>query len=162
VAGTGEAVAPDFLLAYLREHGIDHEILAPGVPMPTVPLAAAAIGVEETRILKTLVFGDKEGRHAIAVACGPTRLDRKAVAAAAGMGRASMADPETVLRLTGFPAGGVCPVGHLTPLPVLIDRAVMDLDIAYGGGGDERLLLRIAPRDILRLTGGAVADLTGA
>jgi Cys-tRNA(Pro) deacylase len=150
---------PAHLLEFLARHGVDHEFVAPGVPMPTVPLAAAAIGVEERQILKTLLFTDGRDGFVIAIASGPSRLDRKALAAAAGFSRISMADPATVLRLTGFPAGGVAPVGHATPLPVLVDEAVIDLVEAWGGGGDETLLLRLAPVDIVRLTGATIASI---
>jgi Cys-tRNA(Pro) deacylase len=156
------SLAPDRLVAYLTEAGVDHEFVAPGVPMPTVPMAAAAIGVEERQILKTLLFTDGKGGFVVAVACGPARLDRKAVAAASGLSKATMADAETVLRLTGFPAGGVAPVGHATLLPVVIDAAVMDLPAAWGGGGDEQLLLRLAPVDIARLTGATIAAIQAA
>jgi Cys-tRNA(Pro) deacylase len=150
---------PRALVDFLLENGVDHEFVAPGVPMPTVPLAAAAIGVEERQILKTLLFTDGKGGYSIAVASGPDRLDRKRVAAAAGLSKVSMADAECVLRVTGFPAGGVAPVGHVTPLQVLVDQAILELPAAWGGGGDERLLLRLAPNDIIRLTGALVADL---
>ena len=51
------------------------------------------------------------------------------------------------------------PVGHATRLPVVMDRRAAALDVAYGGGGDEALLLRVRPADVLRVTGGVVADI---
>lgn len=153
------AAPPASLVAFLAANSVDHAFVAPGVPMPTVPLAAAAIGVEERQILKTLLFTDGKDGFVIAVASGPSRLDRKALAAAAGLSRLSMADADTVLSLTGFPAGGVAPVGHATRLPVIVDAAVLDLPVAWGGGGDERLLLRLSPADIVRLTGATVAEI---
>jgi hypothetical protein len=44
---------PDHLLEFLRNHGLDSDFVAPGVPMPTVPLAAQAIDAPEDQILKT-------------------------------------------------------------------------------------------------------------
>ena len=44
------------LRAYLTEHGVVARIVSPGVPMPTVPLAAAAIGVHESQIIKSVLF----------------------------------------------------------------------------------------------------------
>ena len=70
-----------------------------------------------------------------------------------------LADQATVLAVTGFPAGGVSPVAHATPIRVVIDRRAAALDVVYGGGGAEDVLLRIRPRDIMRLTSAEVADI---
>jgi Cys-tRNA(Pro) deacylase len=148
------------LRLYIQHTGLDAELIDPGAPMPTVPLAAAAIGVAEDQILKTLLFTDTSANLVLAIACGPARVDRALLAAVAGLDRLRLADPATVLAATGFPAGGVSPIAHLTPVPVVIDRRVLALDVAYGGGGAEHLLLRIRPTDLQRLTNATVADLT--
>ncbi len=155
----GIVAPPAALAAYLRDAGVDHEFVAPGVPMPTVPLAAAAIGVADDAILKTIVFRSPDGVCVAAVASGTGRIDRAKLAAVAGLPSLKMAAPDVVLRVTGFPAGGVSPVGHAEPIAVVIDERVMDLPEAWGGGGDERLLLRLRPEDIRRLTGATVADI---
>lgn len=156
----GIALAPPALVAYLRAEGIDPEILAPGVPMPTVPLAAAAIGVEPSAIIKSLVFQSKDGRCVLAVASGPDRVSKAEVAVAAGFDSCALASPETVLEVTGFPAGGVAPVGHRTPIPVVLDRRVTMLGEVYGGAGSEELLLRLSVKNLLRLTNATIADIS--
>ncbi|HKG25402.1 MAG TPA: YbaK/EbsC family protein [Thermomicrobiales bacterium] len=153
-APTGEA-----LVAYLRERGVEAELLSPGVPMPTVPLAAAAIGVAEDRIIKSLLFRDSRGELVLAIASGTARIDRGLLATATGLDRPRLADPATVLAVTGFPAGGVSPVAHATPVRVVIDRRAAALDVVYGGGGSEDVLLKISPRDIIRLTGAEIVDI---
>jgi prolyl-tRNA editing enzyme YbaK/EbsC (Cys-tRNA(Pro) deacylase) len=65
-----------------------------------------------------------------------------------------------VLELTGYPPGATPPVGHLTPLKVIVDRSVLQEPIVYGGGGGSDVMLRISPHEILRLTGAIVADVT--
>jgi prolyl-tRNA editing enzyme YbaK/EbsC (Cys-tRNA(Pro) deacylase) len=77
-----------------------------------------------------------------------------------GLDKPKMASPVVVLERTGFPAGGVSPVGHATSFPVFIDEAVMELEFAYGGGGAEEMLLRLRPTDIVALTGGVIVALT--
>jgi Cys-tRNA(Pro)/Cys-tRNA(Cys) deacylase len=143
--------------AALAAAGLPAEILAPGVPMPTVELAAAAIGVAPEQIIKTLVFSDPDGACVVAIGCGTGRIDRKEVAHVTGTRSLSMASPGTVLAVTGYPAGGVAPLGHRTPLPVVIDQAVTSLETVYGGGGEHDLLLRLSVRDLLRVSGGIVA-----
>jgi Cys-tRNA(Pro) deacylase len=148
------------LRAVLLEHNLDAEILSPGKPMPTVPLAAAAIGVREELILKSLLFVAADEAAVLVVANGPHRIDRQRLASCTGLRKPRLADAETVVRLTGYPAGGVAPVGHASPLRVLVDERAAALEVAYGGGGAEHLLLRIRPLDIVRLTGAEIADVT--
>jgi len=151
---------PPALVAFLEQHGVEAEFVAPGVPMPTVPTAAAAIGVGEEQIIKTLLFGDRGGRFVVAVAAGTAKIDRERLAEVSGLDRPRLADAETVRRLTGYPAGGVPPVGHASPLPVVVDRRAAARETVYGGGGVEELLLRIPMADILRLTNSSVADIS--
>jgi prolyl-tRNA editing enzyme YbaK/EbsC (Cys-tRNA(Pro) deacylase) len=147
------------LRAFLAEHGVIARIIAPGMPMPTVPLAAAAIGVEERQIIKSVLFAGKSGAVVLGIACGSGRIDRNALATASGLGKLKLAAPEIVLERTGFPAGGVSPIGHATVIPVVIDRAVFTHDLVYGGAGSETTLLEIAPQRIVELTGAVVADI---
>ena len=149
--------APPHLVTYLEAHLDEYELLAPGVPMPTVPLAAAAIGVPEEQILKTLVFVGEDGRYVVAIASGTLRVNRALLAQACGISRPRAAGPDDVERVTGFPAGGVSPLGLPVDLPVVVDTAVAALPYAYGGGGQEHLLLRLRPADIIRLNDATLA-----
>jgi Cys-tRNA(Pro) deacylase len=149
--------APEHLLAFLERHPIAIEFLVPGVPMPTVASAAAAIGVPEEAILKTLLFTDDTGHHVVAIASGTRRIDPARLAAASGLARPRAASPDAVEAITGYPAGGVAPIGLATGVPVIVDAAVAALPIAFAGGGREHLLLRITPADIVRLNGAIVA-----
>lgn len=150
---------PETLLAYLRRHNCDASVITPGIPMPTVPLAAAAIGVQPIQILKSLLFTDGNGNAVLAIAAGIGKINRQKLATTVNVARLKLADAPTVQRLTGYPVGGVAPVGHRERLTVIIDRQVMALPVAYGGAGTEHSLLKISPADIQRLTGGIVADI---
>jgi len=129
--------------------------------MPTVPTAAAAIGVRPEQILKSLVFEDRRGVRVVAIARGTGRIDRRRLALATGLDRPVPADPAVVLDVTGYPAGGVPPIGHRFLLPVIMDVRVAELDVAYGGAGTEDALLRISPSTIRVVTNAVVADIVG-
>ena len=145
---------------YVQQHAIEARLIAPQSPMPTVPLAAAALGVPEAKIVKTIVFeGKKDGSHvAVAIVTGDVRVDRARVAEVLNLPTLKLASPPTVLRVTGFEVGGVPPIAHTTAVPVVVDTRVLEHDIVYGGGGDEEHMLEIAPRDIVRHTNAIVAD----
>ena len=152
-------ISPDSLLAWLQAKGVSATLLRPGVPMPTVPLAAEAIGVEPSRILKSILFQEKDGAVVLAIAAGMDRIEKAAVARAAGLSSVRLAPSAVVLERCGFPAGGVAPVGHRTAVPVLLDSAAARLDVAYGGGGAEDVLLAIRPKDIIAITGAKVCPI---
>jgi prolyl-tRNA editing enzyme YbaK/EbsC (Cys-tRNA(Pro) deacylase) len=43
-------------------------------------------------------------------------------------------------------------------MPVLIDRALTAFDVVYAAGGTPNALFPIAPADLVRASGGTVAD----
>jgi prolyl-tRNA editing enzyme YbaK/EbsC (Cys-tRNA(Pro) deacylase) len=141
---------------FLARHEVVVEFLTPGVPMPTVPAAAAAIGVPEDQILKTVLFANRDGECVVAVANGARRIDRALLGMAAGVAGLRVAPPAEVLAVTGYPAGGVSPLALPETLAVIVDTAVIALPVAYGGGGHEDILLRISPADIVRLNQATV------
>ena len=148
------------LARFIAQHGIAAEIVPMTVETPTVPAAAAALGVATSQIIKSLLFMVRD-QPVLVIASGETRVDRGSLAARFGVGKKQikLADAETVLRLTGYPAGGVPPFGHPAPLLTLLDRAVMAWDAVYGGGGDDRTLLRVASGELARVTAAEWIDL---
>ena len=88
-------------------------------------------------------------------------VDRRVLADRFGVGKKQikLADAGHVLRLTGYPVGGVPPFGHRNKVPTLIDRAIVAWDVVYGGGGDDRTLVRIAPAELARVVQGEWIDL---
>lgn len=147
------------LRVFLAQHRVRARIIAPGVPMPTVPLAAAAIGVDQDQIIKSLLFQDKHDAVVLAIAAGAGRIDRVQLAEIAQLSKLKLAAPEIVFAKTGYPAGGVAPIGHRIAIPVVMDERVLSFDPVYGGGGSEITLLEISPKTIVDLTGAAIAKI---
>jgi argininosuccinate lyase len=137
-------------------------LIETGKDMPTVPRAAEALGVAPEQVVKSIVLQHKKdpNRVCLAVLCGEARADLAKVARAAGLTQLKLASPATTLAATGYAVGGVPPVGHHKALPVVLDSRVMDHAVVFGGGGDERHMLRISPGEIRRLTNAVVADIT--
>ena len=138
---------------------IDAEMIEPGVPTPTVPDAAKALGVEERQIIKSLLFSAKNGEVVLAILSGASRVSRKLLREASGLTGLDLADPAVVLDRTGYPAGGTPPVGHVSPLNVVVDTGMMDLPVVFGGGGRVDSLLRITPQEIVRVTNATLAPI---
>lgn len=145
----------------LRQLELEARIVSPGTPMPTVPLAAAAVGCSVEQIIKTVVFSTPDRQPVIGIASGTRRIDRKLLAEAAGVESLKLADPDFVLRVTGFPAGGVSPIGiRDAGAPVIIDPAVLGVESVFGGAGTEDDLLELRTSDLVRYTSGKIAPIT--
>ena len=118
--------------------------------------AAAAIGVEVGQIVKSLVFL-LDGAPVMALVAGDNQLDEAKLAAAHGGGAVSRADADAVRAATGFPIGGVPPLGH--DLPIHIDTDLLRWDEVWAAAGTWTDVFPIAPDDLVRVSGGTVADL---
>jgi len=148
------------LEAFLRQAGIDGEVIRLPVGTPTVERAAGALGVTADRIIKSLLFRARDGECVLVIAAGAARVDSKKLAAVTGKDRWRLAPPEVVQAVTGYPAGGTPPIGHATRLRVLLDAKAAALDVVYGGGGALDCMLRVRIADIRRLTDAEIYDLT--
>jgi prolyl-tRNA editing enzyme YbaK/EbsC (Cys-tRNA(Pro) deacylase) len=124
----------------------------------TVSEAAAALGVAEGQIAKTLVFV-ADARPVLGVLSGTDRLDPDRLAAHLGAARARRADPEVVRSATGFPIGGVSPVGHDGRLRILVDRALSGFEVVWAAAGTPRAVFPTSFAELLAVTGGEPADL---
>jgi len=144
------------LADFILEHGLQAEMVAPGVQMPTVDDAAAALGVSPGQILKSILFQAKDGRCVMVVACGNGRVDLQRVQAITRIQGLRLATPDVVFEKTGYPAGGTPPVGHREKFPVIVDSRAAAQEWGYAGGGRPELLVKIRSADIIRLTDATV------
>lgn len=152
------SLSPDDLREYLLARESPAELVRSQKPTPTVAAAAKAMNVRHEEIVKTLLL-NADGTYVLAVASGTQKVNLDQVAAATGARKVRLATADEVSAHTGFAPGGVPPVGHLTPMPLLLDTSLLYRVEVYGGGGDDRTLLRISPLEILRLTGGKAVPL---
>jgi Cys-tRNA(Pro) deacylase len=146
------------LADFILEHDLQAEIVTPGAAMPTVDAAAAAMKVAPEQILKSLLFQAKDGQCVMVVACGNGRVDLQRVQKITGFQGLKLAKPNVVFAMTGYPAGGMPPVGHREKFPVIVDTRVAALEWGYAGGGQPEFLVRIKSADIILLTEAAVHD----
>jgi prolyl-tRNA editing enzyme YbaK/EbsC (Cys-tRNA(Pro) deacylase) len=128
-----------------RELGLDVELKTLAVSTATVQQAADAIGTEVGQIAKSIVFV-MDGEPVVVVASGRHRIDRDKVCDALDCAEGRQASPDEVRGATGFPIGGVPPIGH--GLPVIFDSALLEYDVIYAAGGDPNTLFEVAPREL--------------
>lgn len=106
--------------------------------------AAAALGVDEGRVLKTLV-ATVDGRPVVAIVPVARSLDLKALAAALGGRRADLAEPADAERATGYVVGGISPIGVRRRLAAVLDVGAMAHTTILVSAGRRGLQVELAP-----------------
>ena len=119
--------------------------------------AAAALGIEPERMLKTLLAA-VDGRLVCGVVPVSGSLDLNALATAVGGKRGVMAEPAAAERSTGYVVGGISPLGQRTRLETVVDESAELFDTVLVSAGRRGLSVELAPGELVRLTGAVVAD----
>ena len=139
-----------------RELGLDVTVRSLEQSTKTVRDAAVAVGCDESMIAKSIVFVC-DGEPVICVTSGAHRVDVDRVAIALDCAEARPATPDEVRAATGYPVGGVPPIGH--ELPVLFDEALLHHDRIWAAGGDANSLFEVDPRDLIGCVSAEVVPL---
>ena len=122
--------------------------------------AAAAVGCQVAQIAKSIIFRAGE-RAVLVIASGANRVDMGKVAAATGL-QVKRADGNWVRDVTGFAIGGVAPLGHLTPPLVLVDEDLLAYGRVWAAAGSPMHVFATTPAELLRISGGTMADVKEA
>jgi Cys-tRNA(Pro)/Cys-tRNA(Cys) deacylase len=138
----------DELQNYLSSNNSDFEILEHDAPIITTQDAAKYFDIEESA--PTLILDTEQGLIACIVSSGRGRLDFKAMKIDLGFSKMKLAEKADVLKATGYHAGAIPFIGH--NLPCIFDNRLLAFDYIYGGSGNELHTLKIAPKDIIRLS----------
>ncbi len=132
-------------------HVYEHDPSAPSFGRE----AAAKLGVDPARVLKTLVVS-LEGT--LAVACLPVeaQLELKAIGK-----RAELADPRRAEAATGYRVGGISPLGQRRSHPTHVDESALAHETVFVSAGGRGLELELDPHDLVRLTAARVHRVAG-
>ena len=123
--------------------------------------AANAIGVAVGQIVKSLVFA-VDGEIVMAYVSGANQLEEKKLAAAAGGAKCSRVDADAVREATGFPIGGVPPLGLATQMRIFVDPDLLQYDEVWAAAGTWNDVFPIDPTQLVSVIGGLVLDLKRA
>ena len=120
--------------------------------------AADAIGCDVGQIVKSLIFA-VDGEVVLAFVSGSNQLDEAKLAAAAGGARCSRVDADTVRDTTGFPIGGVPPLGHKTQLQTFVDPDLLQYDEVWAAAGTWHDVFPLSPEALVAAPSGTITDL---
>lgn len=153
--------AAEFADRAAAEHGLEIDVLEFPEGTKTAVDAAEALECDVAQIASSIVV-DVDGGLVVAITSGANRVDLGAVADRfdAPADGATMADPDTVHAVIGWPIGGVPPICHDTDVPVLFDPTLSEFETVYAAAGTPEAVFPIDPETLRSCASATVVDVT--
>ncbi|HEX3044262.1 MAG TPA: YbaK/EbsC family protein [Bacillota bacterium] len=140
----------------LDQYGLKLTVIEFAASTRTAKDAAEAIGCEVAQIAKSLIFrGKNTQKPVLVITSGANRVNESKLREYAGEA-IEKADPEFVLLHTGYPIGGVPPIGHATEIEPFIDEDLLQYGAIWAAAGTPNAVFQLAPADLLKITKGQV------
>ncbi|HET9269958.1 MAG TPA: Cys-tRNA(Pro) deacylase [Vicinamibacterales bacterium] len=114
-------------------------------------VSSRELGVPEHAVIKTLVMQDEEKRALLVLMHGDREVSTRQLARQIDCKTVEPCDPAVAQRHTGYAVGGTSPFGTRKPLPVYIERSVLELERIYINGGRRGLLVSLVPHELVRV-----------
>ncbi|MDP2908537.1 MAG: YbaK/EbsC family protein [Nanoarchaeota archaeon] len=144
------------LKKYLEENKAEYKLLNMDKSVATSTEAAKQMGERAEDIVKSVVFY-KQDKVIAAIVRKSDRVDKSKIAKALNLTGISLCSPEETLEKTGYPAGGVPPLGFKATF--LMDEKAAEKEEVIAGGGNDRTLIKIKTQELLRLNRARILDL---
>ena len=143
----------------LRERGVSYtEHLYRYEERGGTRVSARELGVDEHAVVKTLVMEDEAGAPLVVLMHGDREVSTKALARQLGKREIRICKPEAANRHSGYQVGGTSPLGTRKPMPVYMERTILDLPTLYVNGGSRGFLVGVAPKDLVALLSPTLVD----
>lgn len=121
-------------------------------------VSAAALGVDEHCVIKTLVMEDDSHKPLIVLMHGDCEVSTKNLARHMGVKSVSPCKPEVANKHSGYLVGGTSPFGTRKAMTVYMQQSIMDLPRIYINGGGRGFLVSLATVDAQRLLSPVLVD----
>jgi len=136
--------------SWLRRHGVPFaEHVYDYVEHGGTAVSSRALGVAEHQVVKTLVMQDEAGKPLLVLMHGDRKVSTKNLARQIDRKRVEPCTPEAAQRHTGYQVGGTSPFGLRKPMPIFVERSVLDLDRIFINGGRRGYLVEISAAALL-------------
>jgi Cys-tRNA(Pro)/Cys-tRNA(Cys) deacylase len=137
----------------LDELGVPHRIFRHSGSVRSLEQAAQERGHRPEQVVRSILFRLDENEFLMALVAGPAQISWKALRQYLNRSRISMASPEEVLEVTGYPIGAVSPFGLPGPLRILVDTSLFAEDELSIGSGVRGVAVILQKDDLLRALG---------
>lgn len=139
--------------------GLTPEIIELPGAARTAQAAAEFLGCSVGQIANSLVFRAQSSDSAVLVmSSGAKRVDTARLSALL-QEPVGKADADFVRNRTGFAIGGVAPVGHVNIGKIFVEKSLAAYRELWAAAGHPHTVFRLTYDELLRVTGGAQAEL---
>ena len=138
---------------YLEASGVSFSIFYHHGDVKSVEQAAAERDQEPDQVVRSILFRLDESNFILVLMPGPNQINWKLLRSHLNKSRITMATPEEVLKITGYPIGAVCPFGLRTKLPILVDTSLKQQKEISLGFGRHSTALMMKTTDFLTALG---------
>ena len=121
-------------------------------------VSSRELGVDEHAVVKTLVMEDDEGEPVVVLMHGDREVSVKALARQLSRRSVQICKPEVANRHSGYQVGGTSPFGTRKPMPVCVEKTILDLPRIYLNGGSRGFLVGIDPKELVRVLAPIVVE----
>lgn len=145
--------------AFLAKHGVhytEHEF--DYVEHGGTSHSSSSLGVPEHQVVKTLIMENEKGDPLVVLMHGDRKVSTKELARQAGAKRIAPCKPEAATRHSGYLIGGTSPFGTRKPMPIYLQRSVLDLPRIYINGGRRGYLVGMASAELVRVLAPTLVD----
>jgi Cys-tRNA(Pro) deacylase len=137
----------------LQKLNIPHRVFTHPGKVSSLEQAARERGQRPEQVIRSILFRLSEDEYLMALVAGPAQISWKALRGYLGQSRLTMADPDEVLVVTGYPIGAVSPFGTARQLRVLVDPSVFVEDEISLGSGVRGTTVILKSEDLKRALG---------
>jgi Cys-tRNA(Pro) deacylase len=120
--------------------------------------SAAALGVDEHQVIKTLIFEDEQKEPLCVLMHGDREVSGKQLARLIGKKTTAPCRPEVADRHSGYQVGGTSPFGLRRKMPVYMQQTILALPKIYINGGARGFLVALDPKDAQRVLSPTLVD----
>ncbi len=120
--------------------------------------SAAALGVDEHQVIKTLIFEDDAKQPLCFLMHGDREVSTKNLARAIGVKTCGPCTPEVADRHSGYQVGGTSPFGLRRAMPIYAQVTIADLPRIYINGGARGFLVELATTELVRVLAPTLVD----
>lgn len=120
--------------------------------------SARQLGVDEHRVVKTLVMEDEQAKPLIVLMHGDRTVSTKNLARQIGAKRVEPCKPEVANRHSGYLVGGTSPFGTKKAMPVYVESSILELDSIFLNGGRRGYLISLSPSVLTSLLGARAVE----
>ena len=137
---------------FLKKHGVAFsEHYYDYVEHGGAERGAEELGVPGNEVVKTLVLEDERAAPLLVLMHGDRKVSTKNLARQTGRKRVEPCRPEVAQRHSGYQVGGTSPFGTRKPMPVYMERSILELPQIYLNGGRRGFLVCLAPAEVVRV-----------